>query len=485
MALFKISKGTAANLVTNRPYAAEGNAYFTTDDGKFYIDIDGDGTTAANIGTNRIPLSAAQADRLKYSLTISLLSNTYSYNGSSAVDFTITPASIGALAASATAVNSKLLDHYYDSIPLSANVTDQTTGTALQFFVDSTTTTGKPDGSGHILHFFGKTAFGSSQLFLSTGSDPFMQIRGMDEYGYGDWKTVATTDGTIAMAEAVAHSFTITLNSGTTEDTNKFTFDGSADKNLNLSPAAISALALAGGTMTGSIVLPTRSSRINTDGSILWKNTNDAIISQIGSNGEGLGIATSSDIRFTPNKGETTSLGLLIGRNSNDSSYYFRPYGDGVIADLGSNSKKWRNVYATNFYGNATSAMSLVSVGNQNKLYAPPQNQFAYSTITAEDVGTGTGSFSTTGDDNAMLTFDRYAGNGGYFSQLAFSSDGKLYYRAFSNLAMNETSPWREIAFTGSTIDIATRVSHKLVIGSYEYDGSSRVEIPIYNGSTT
>lgn len=67
MALFKISKGLSKNLMTNVPYAKEGFAYFTSDDGKFYIDIDGDGTNAspAVIGDNRIPLSALSTDWIK------------------------------------------------------------------------------------------------------------------------------------------------------------------------------------------------------------------------------------------------------------------------------------------------------------------------------------------------------------------------------------------------------------------------------------
>lgn len=67
MALFKISKGLSKNLMTNVPYAKEGFAYFTSDDGKFYIDIDGDGTNAspAIIGDNRIPLSALSTDWIK------------------------------------------------------------------------------------------------------------------------------------------------------------------------------------------------------------------------------------------------------------------------------------------------------------------------------------------------------------------------------------------------------------------------------------
>jgi hypothetical protein len=63
MALFKINKGLASNLAKNMPYAKEGFAYFTKDDGKFYIDIEGDGTTTkAVVNVNRIPLNAAKAD---------------------------------------------------------------------------------------------------------------------------------------------------------------------------------------------------------------------------------------------------------------------------------------------------------------------------------------------------------------------------------------------------------------------------------------
>lgn len=64
MALFKIEKGLATNLTKNRPNAKEGYAYFTTDDGKLYIDISGDGTsnTPNVLGTNRICLNAGKAD---------------------------------------------------------------------------------------------------------------------------------------------------------------------------------------------------------------------------------------------------------------------------------------------------------------------------------------------------------------------------------------------------------------------------------------
>ena len=64
MALFKTFKGLSEHLMSGKPNAVEGYAYFTTDDGKFYIDISTANT--ATIGTNRIPLSADYADRIPY-----------------------------------------------------------------------------------------------------------------------------------------------------------------------------------------------------------------------------------------------------------------------------------------------------------------------------------------------------------------------------------------------------------------------------------
>lgn len=54
MALFKIKKGLSENLPSTY---VEGYCYFTTDDGKFYIDT-------TNTETGRIVLNAEQADRL-------------------------------------------------------------------------------------------------------------------------------------------------------------------------------------------------------------------------------------------------------------------------------------------------------------------------------------------------------------------------------------------------------------------------------------
>lgn len=68
MALFKIEKGLAANLATNRPNSVEGYCYFTSDDGKFYIDIStGTALTPAEnggklAGATRMPINSYLSD---------------------------------------------------------------------------------------------------------------------------------------------------------------------------------------------------------------------------------------------------------------------------------------------------------------------------------------------------------------------------------------------------------------------------------------
>lgn len=68
MALFKIEKGLASALSKNRPTATEGFCYFTSDDGKFYIDIaNGTAVTPEQnggklAGATRMPINAYMAD---------------------------------------------------------------------------------------------------------------------------------------------------------------------------------------------------------------------------------------------------------------------------------------------------------------------------------------------------------------------------------------------------------------------------------------
>lgn len=72
MALFKISKGKAAGIPSNK---VEGYCYFTTDDGKFYIDVDKD---------TRVCLNAAKAD-IATKLASAATINGVGFDGSAAI----------------------------------------------------------------------------------------------------------------------------------------------------------------------------------------------------------------------------------------------------------------------------------------------------------------------------------------------------------------------------------------------------------------
>ena len=66
MALFKIEKGLATNLLVNRPNAVEGYCYFTTDDGKFYIDTKTGSLTGSNPTGTRVALNADYSSKLLF-----------------------------------------------------------------------------------------------------------------------------------------------------------------------------------------------------------------------------------------------------------------------------------------------------------------------------------------------------------------------------------------------------------------------------------
>lgn len=65
-----------------------------------------------------------------------------------------------------------------------------------------------------------------------------------------------------------------------------------------------------------------------------------------------------------------------------------------------------------------------------------------------------TGMFNATNNANSIMTIKRHSGN--YFSQIGFSSDGRMYYRDFENATLNTTTAWSKIAFTS---DIPTNLN--------------------------
>lgn len=77
---------------------------------------------------------------------------------------------------------------------------------------------------------------------------------------------------TATAASKVTSNLTIKLNSGTTEGTNLFTFNGSSAKTINITPENIAALPIAGGTINGNITPGANDTYSLGSSSLKWKN---------------------------------------------------------------------------------------------------------------------------------------------------------------------------------------------------------------------
>ena len=114
MALFKISKGLKSALPTTYN---EGYCYFTTDDGKFYIDT-------TNAAAGRICLNAAAADKFSDDRTIALTGNvtgTVSGTGASgwSIATTIASGAVTNAMLAGSIANDKLIN---SSITIAGNI---------------------------------------------------------------------------------------------------------------------------------------------------------------------------------------------------------------------------------------------------------------------------------------------------------------------------------------------------------------------------
>lgn len=100
---------------------------------------------------------------------------------------------------------------------------------------------------------------------------------GTSSYTFYSNTTISSASGVATSATKVNTNLVIKLNSGTTEGTNMFTFNGSAAKTINITPSAIGAAAsshshsylpLSGGTITGNLTIKSPTLTLNTTNTI-------------------------------------------------------------------------------------------------------------------------------------------------------------------------------------------------------------------------
>ena len=68
----------------------------------------------------------------------------------------------------------------------------------------------------------------------------------------------------------------------------------------------------------------------------------------------------------------------------------------------------------------------------------------------ANVVKTATGIFTTSNNANAIISFGKH--NGNYASQLGFNNSGDIFYRSADGSALADSTAWKQIAFTSSSI---------------------------------
>lgn len=197
MALFKISKGLKTNLPSSK---TDGWCYFTTDDGKFWIDY-----KDTDNALKRKAVNAAYADAAGKLGTSAGDANTPVYfSGGKPVACTSLDLDTSGNAATATTASK-----------VANALTIQGNGTTL--------TNGTYDGSA------------AKTVNITPGSIGAATSSHTHNY--------AGSSSAGGAANSVANSMTVQLNGGTTEGTNKFTFNGSTAKSVNITPSKIGAAA--------------------------------------------------------------------------------------------------------------------------------------------------------------------------------------------------------------------------------------------------
>ena len=93
------------------------------------------------------------------------------------------------------ALKANLLANLYSNRPTNANIAITGSGGLATFKATKLMTTNKPKSDGHILHFYWDNTGGyDSQLAVTIGENPELQMRGQQANTWGEWQTVLSSN---------------------------------------------------------------------------------------------------------------------------------------------------------------------------------------------------------------------------------------------------------------------------------------------------
>lgn len=170
----------------------------------------------------------------------------------------------------------------------------------------------------------------------------------------------ASTATTATTATKVKNNLVIKLNSGSTDDTNIFTFNGSAAKTIDITPSSIGAVNKSGDTMTGDL-------KFSSNQSIWWSNG-----------------AYQQKIAITDDS--TTDTAVFGFQQSSDAGSTFT-----TLMTIKDNGKVVANTFVGSLSGTASNASKL--------------NNMSVSTAGAKDVW---GTIPSIGENDGVMEIGKY-----------------------------------------------------------------------------
>lgn len=223
MALFKIKKGVKANLPTSY---IEGYCYFTTDDGKFYIDT-------SDAASGRICLNAGMADRLKTTSAGSASLPVYFSNGVPVACNSTLNVNISGNAATASSIawenitnkpGSRFVTYYNSNLEM-----DSTESVNTESYIHTVgasggavTTMTKPssvDNAWGIIHLHLHTGNYAMQLGFGGTTGNMYQRHAYNSSSFGSWKTILDSSNYTSYTVTKDHTHNLILDSNNSFNT--------------------------------------------------------------------------------------------------------------------------------------------------------------------------------------------------------------------------------------------------------------------------
>lgn len=246
-------------------------------------------------------------------------------------------------------------------------------------------------------------------------------------------------------ASKVANNLVIKLKSGTTEGTDLYTYNGSAEKTLDIQQGSNITLTTSANTLSIA-ASDTKVTQTNTTANASYR------------------------VLFSGNPNDTTET--ATARKS--AKLIFNPHTETLKTTLFSG-----NVYGTLYTERGVLPSTAGNIGSGKLGWFTVLNSSGYA-------GDNTG-FPTVNNANGILWLGTHLNDidstkVGYGHQLGFSSNGKVYHRSISNGSFPTTAnggSWKQIAYTTSNITgnaaTADKLKNSIKLWGQDFDGSADV----------